>query len=76
MRITVSSNDSTDSPADIEDKLVKAAESVQLQREHKQFRDLYLLDRKSRAEEVTRMVLDQMMFDIGKIISRGRSKNA
>lgn len=67
-KIIIESSNKQDTPADIEDKLEKAAESIRLQRETKQFSDLFLKSQKDKADKVVAKVLDNMCKEIENVL--------
>lgn len=67
-RIIIESSNKQDTPADIEDKLEKAVESIRLQRETKQFNDRFLKSQKDKADRVVAQVFDHMTKEIESIM--------
>lgn len=67
-KIIVESTNKSDSPVDIEEKLQKAVESLQMQRENKQFSDNYLREQQEKADKVVSQVFDSMMSEIASVL--------
>lgn len=67
-RIIIESTDPMDSEVDIEEKLEKAVETIRLQREQKEFTDLFLKEKKAQADQIVSKVLDSMVDRISEVI--------
>lgn len=67
-RIIIESTDPMDSEVDIEEKLEKAVETIRLQREQKEFTDLFLKEKKAQADQVVSKVLDSMVDRVSEVI--------
>ena len=67
-KLIIKSTDKSDTPADIEDKLEKALGAIKIQRENKQFTDVYLKQRKDEADVIMKKVFSNMMEEISKIL--------
>lgn len=70
-KIVIESSDKNDTPVQIEEKLQKAVESLQLQRENKQFTDLFLKSQKEKADIVVSKVFNNMIEEIVQILKEG-----
>lgn len=68
-KLVVKSSDSSDSPADIEDKLEKAFNSIQLQRDKKEFSDVFLKSEKDKADSIILKVFDSLVSELANVIS-------
>lgn len=66
--IEVLSTNPSDTPEDIEEKLLKAANSIKLQREKKQFTDVFLKKRKDESDEIFRKVMANMLDEISEVL--------
>lgn len=66
--IEVLSTNPSDTPGDIEEKLLKAANSIKLQREKKQFTDVFLKKRKDESDEIFRKVMANMLDEISEVL--------
>ena len=71
-KIVVESTNPKDTPADIEDKLEKAVNSIRLQRENKQFSDLYLRQRKDESTTLVKKVFSNMFDEIAEVLQQGK----
>lgn len=67
-RLVIKSTNPKDTRVDIEEKLEKAVESLKLQREKKEFRDKYLLERKQSADTAIRKVFSHLIDEIEKVL--------
>lgn len=67
-KIVIESSDKNDTPVQIEEKLQKAVESLQLQRENKQFTDVFLKAQKERADVIVSKVFDSMIEEIAGVL--------
>ena len=67
-RLVVESSDPNDSEADIEDKLEKAARSVQISREAKGLTDPYLKELSDTTDTLIGKVFDSMVDQIAKVL--------
>lgn len=67
-KIIVESTDKNDSVTDIEEKLEKAYSSIQMQRENKQFSDVYLKSQKDKADKVVSSVFNSMIEEIADVL--------
>ena len=56
---------------DIEEKLQKAVDTLQMQRENKQFPDVFLRARKDKADKVVDQVFNSMIEEIAGVILEG-----
>lgn len=70
-KIVIESSDKNDTPVQIEEKLQKAVESLQLQRENKQFTDVFLKAQKERADIIVSKVFDSMIEEIAGVLGEG-----
>ena len=70
-RLIIESTNPNDSIIDIEEKLEKAVKSIQLQRENKQFSDVFLKQRKDESDRIVKKVIDNMFNEIEKVIQGG-----
>lgn len=61
-------SDANLSQEELEDELIKAAQSVQLKQEKKQFRDVYLKSRKDEVGKVVSLVFQSMITEIEKVL--------
>lgn len=69
-RMIIESSNKADSPADIEDKLEKALSSIRLQREGKQFSDVFLKDLVEQSDKVTEKVFNNMIEEVCAVLKR------
>ena len=67
-KITIESTNSKDSIVDIEEKLEKAVEMLKLQRERKEFSDVFLKTEKDQADKIVSAVFSSMVDEIEKIL--------
>lgn len=67
-KIIIQSTNKADSPVDIEDKIEKAMTSIQMQRENKQFTDVYLKKRKDESDVIVKKVLSNMLDEIAEVL--------
>lgn len=67
-KITIESTNSKDSIVDIEEKLEKAVEMLKLQRERKEFSDVFLKSEKDKADKIVSAVFSSMVDEIEKIL--------
>lgn len=68
-KLVVKSSDSSDSPADIEDKLEKAFNSIQLQRDKKEFSDVFLKSEKDKADSIILNVFESLISELANVLS-------
>ena len=69
-KITIESTNSKDSIVDIEEKLEKAVEMLKLQRERKEFSDVFLKTEKDQADKIVSAVFSSMVDEIEKILKQ------
>ena len=67
-KITIESTNSKDSIVDIEEKLEKAVDMLKLQRERKEFSDVFLKAEKDKADKIVSAVFSSMVDEIEKIL--------
>lgn len=67
-KLVIESTDKNDTITDIEEKLEKALSSIKLQRENKQFSDVFLKAQKDRADNIVSKVFDNMVTEISNIL--------
>ena len=67
-KLVIESTDKNDTITDIEEKLEKALSSIKLQRENKQFSDVFLKAQKDRADNIVSKVFDNMVTEISTIL--------
>lgn len=67
-QLVIESTDKNDTITDIEEKLEKALSSIKLQRENKQFSDVFLKAQKDRADNIVSKVFDNMVTEISNIL--------
>ena len=60
-KIMIESTDKNDTAVDIEEKLEKAVDSIKLQRENKQFRDVYLKTQKDKSDKIVNAVFNNLL---------------
>lgn len=70
-KLVIESSDKNDTPVQIEEKLQKAVESIQLQRENKQFTDVFLKAQKERADVIVSKVFNSMIEEIAGVLGEG-----
>lgn len=73
-KIVIESTNKSDSVTDIEEKLEKAVDSIRLQREKKEFSDVFLKAKKDQADKVVSAVFENMVLEIAEILKGGESK--
>lgn len=73
-KLIIESSDKNDSVTDIEEKLEKAVESIRLQREKKEFSDIFLKSEKDKADKVVSAVFDSMISEISKVLKDGDTR--
>ena len=69
-KIIIESTNKNDSVTDIEEKLEKAYTSIQMQRENKQFSDVYLKSQKDRADKVVSSLFNNMIEEISEVLKK------
>lgn len=67
-KIIIESTNKNDSVTDIEEKLEKAYASIQMQRENKQFSDVFLKSQKDKADKVVSSVFSSMTEEISEVL--------
>ena len=67
-KLVIESTDKNDTITDIEEKLEKALSSIKLQRENKQFSDVFLKAQKDRADNIVSKVFDNMVTEISNVL--------
>lgn len=70
-RLVIESTNKNDTDVDIEEKLQKAVDTLQMQRENKQFPDVFLKARKDKADKVVDQVFNSMIEEIAGVILEG-----
>lgn len=70
-RLVIESTNKNDTDVDIEEKLQKAVDTLQMQRENKQFSDVFLKSRKDKADKVVDLVFNSMIEEIAGVILEG-----
>lgn len=70
-KIIIESTNKNDSVTDIEEKLEKAYTSIQMQRENKQFSDVFLKSQKDKADKVVSSVFSNMIEEILEVLKGG-----
>lgn len=73
-KIVIESTNKSDSVTDIEEKLEKAVDSIRLQREKKEFSDIFLKSKKDQADKVVSAVFENMVSEIAEVLKGGESK--
>lgn len=73
-KIVIESTNKSDSVTDIEEKLEKAVDSIRLQREKKEFSDVFLKAKKDQADKVVSAVFDNMISEIAEVLKGGDTK--
>lgn len=73
-KIVIESTNKSDSVTDIEEKLEKAVDSIRLQREKKEFSDVFLKAKKDQADKVVSAVFENMVSEIAEVLKGGESK--
>lgn len=74
-KLVIESSDKNDSVTDIEEKLEKAVESIRLQRENKEFSDVFLKAQKDEADKIVTRVFDSMISEISEVLKSNDSVN-
>lgn len=69
-KLIIESSNTNDSVADIEEKLEKAVEMIKLQRERKEFSDVFLKSEKDKADAIVTKVFDSMLGEIEKVLTK------
>ena len=67
-KITIESTNSKYSIVDIEEKLEKAVDMLKLQRERKEFSDVFLKAEKDKADKIVSAIFSSMVDEIEKIL--------
>lgn len=67
-QIIIESSNPNDTPAEIEVKLEKAARTVKLQRENKQFTDVFLKSKKSQTDKIVSALFKNMIKEIEQVL--------
>lgn len=67
-QIIIESSNPNDTPAEIEVKLEKAARTVKLQRENKQFTDIFLKSKKSQTDKIVSALFKNMIKEIEQVL--------
>lgn len=67
-KLVIESTNKADTAVDIEEKLQKAVDTLQMQRENKQFPDVFLLARKTKADKVVDSVFNNMFDEIAAVL--------
>lgn len=67
-KLVIESSNKQDSAADIEDKLEKAYTSIQMQREKKEFSDIYLKARKDTVDKQVSALFSNMIEEISEVL--------
>lgn len=70
-KLVIESTNKNDTAVDIEEKLQKAVDTLQLQRENKQFPDVFLKSRKDKADKIVDQVFSSMIDEIAGVILEG-----
>lgn len=70
-KLVIESTDKNDTAVDIEEKLQKAVDTLQMQRENKQFSDVFLKSKKDKADKVVEQVFSSMIEEIAGVILEG-----
>ena len=68
-KLVVKSSNINDSPADIEDKLEKAFNSIQLQRDKQEFSDVFLKSEKDKADSIILNVFESLISELANVLS-------
>lgn len=74
-KIIIESTNKSDSVTDIEEKLEKAYTSIQMQRENKQFSDVFLKSQKDKADKVVSSVFSNMIEEISEVLKGGEKQS-
>ena len=69
--LVIESTNKHDTEVDIEEKLQKAVDTLQMQRENKQFPDVFLRAREDKADKVVDQVFNSMIEEIAGVILEG-----
>lgn len=72
-KIIIESSDKNDSVTDIEEKLEKAVDTIRLQRERKEFTDVFLKSQKDQADKIVASVFESMISEISKVLKGDES---
>lgn len=72
-KIIIESSDKNDSVTDIEEKLEKAVDTIRLQRERKEFTDVFLKAQKDQADKIVASVFESMISEISKVLKGDES---
>lgn len=72
-KIIIESSDKNDSVTDIEEKLEKAVDIIRLQRERKEFTDVFLKAQKDQADKIVASVFESMISEISKVLKGDES---
>lgn len=72
-KLIIESTNKNDSVTDIEEKLEKAYTSIQMQRENKQFSDVFMKAQKDKADKVVTAVFNSMIAEISEVLKGGDS---
>lgn len=67
-KLIVESSNRLDTPADIEDKIEKAYNSIQLQRDKKEFSDVYLKSKKDKLSQLVDKLLHSMIEEVSEVL--------
>nr|DAN40031.1 MAG TPA: hypothetical protein [Herelleviridae sp.] len=67
-KLIVESSNILDTPADIEDKIEKAYNSIQLQRDKKEFSDVYLKSKKDKLSQLVTKLLHSMIDEVSEVL--------
>lgn len=70
-KLIIESSNRDDSVTDIEEKLEKAVESIKLQRERKEFSDVFLKAQKDKADVIISKTFDSMISEISEVLKGG-----
>ena len=73
-KLVIESSNKGDTQVDIEEKLQKAVESIQIQRERKEFRDVFLKAKKDKADKVASALFNNMISEISEVMKGGDSQ--
>ena len=68
-QLIIESTDKNDTITDIEEKLEKALSAIKLQRENKQFSDVFLKAQKDKADNIVSKVFDNMITEISNVLN-------
>ena len=67
-QIIIESSNPKDTPAEIEVKLEKAARTIKLQRENKQFTDVFLKSKKVSTDKAVSAIFQNMIKEIEQVL--------